>query len=103
MIEQPTLINVARMRPEEVMAVVVDPRGLSTDLAECIATLAGLLEDDPDAAEGVTVFQMMDVWDSPLSPQDRSRLMEIGVDLARIDKQRQADLDQPNTIFTFTS
>lgn len=99
---RPTLINVARMRPEEVMAVVVDPRGLSIDLAECIETLAGLLEDDPDVDEGVTVSQMMRVWDCPLSLQDRSRLEEIGVNLARIDEQRQADLGQPNTIFTFT-
>ena len=101
--ELPTLINVARMRAAEVMAVVVDPRGISTDLAECIATLEGLLEDDPDAAEGVTVSQMMDIWDSLLSPQDRRRLIEIGVDLERIDEQRRVDLDNPNTIFTFTS
>ncbi len=100
--EPPTSINVARMRPVEVTAVVVDPRGLSIDLAEEIAMLADIFEDGAYVPYDVTVEKMMELWDSPLLPQDRIRLTSIGVDLARIDGLRKVDLGHPNTIFTFT-
>lgn len=95
-------INIARLTPQELRIIDIDPRGLSHKLAEKVEQLAEYRDEGVIVPENTTVGMIMKAWDVPITVEDRQRLDTIGINMKRIDDQRETDLENPGVIFSFT-